>query len=276
MVIGDKFTLIRDQTIHETSRRQLFIAAEAMRRISAALLLFTAAGFASIASSASVPGPAAAMVDVPDTMAERVKPCVICHKQGDKTDANGYYPRIAGKPDGYLYNQLRNFRDGRRYYRPMALLLENLSDEYLLEMARYFSALKQPYPPPERVISTPEEIKLVRKLIEEGDPSRRIPPCRECHGKELMGTKPFIPGLLGLPRSYMIAQFGAWRSGGLMRRQSADCMSEIARQLTPQESNAIAAWLAAQPIPPNAEPGAGLSDEMGSRCGIDGPREAVR
>jgi cytochrome c553 len=61
-----------------------------------------------------------------------------------------------------------------------------------------------------------------------------------------------------------------------MRRQSADCMSEIARQLTPQESNAIAAWLAAQPIPQNAEPGTELSDEMARRCGIDGRREAVR
>jgi hypothetical protein len=27
--------------------------------------------------------------------------------------ADGYYPRIAGKPAGYLYNQLLNFRDGR-------------------------------------------------------------------------------------------------------------------------------------------------------------------
>jgi cytochrome c553 len=247
-----------------------------MRRTVVALLLFGFAGFPAITSSASVSGSAAAMVDVPDTMEERVKPCVICHKQDDKTGADGYYPRIAGKPDGYLYNQLRNFRDGRRYYRPMAILLENLSDEYLMEMARYFSRLKQPYPPPERMVSTPEEIKLVRKLIDDGDPARRIPSCRECHGKELMGTKPFIPGLLGLPRSYLIAQFGAWRSGGLMRRQSADCMSEIAKQLTPQESNAIAAWLAAQPIPQNAELGTGLSDEMSRRCGIDGRQEAVR
>lgn len=209
---------------------------------------------------------AAAPVDVPDTMAERMKPCIACHGSEDKMGRDVYYPRIAGKPEGYLFNQLRNFRDGWRYYRPMALLLENLSDQYLMEMAHYFSLLKQPYPPPERMVSTPEEIKLARKLIDQGDPVRKIPACSECHGKELMGTEPFIPGLLGLPRAYMIAQFGAWRSGGLMRRQTADCMSEIAKQLTSEETNAIATWLAAQPVPANAGPSDKLSVEMSRRC----------
>jgi cytochrome c553 len=240
-----------------------------MRRITVALLLSAAAALASTSAFA------ATKLNVPDTMAERVKPCVICHGQGNKGGAAAYYPQIAGKPEGYLYNQLRNFRDGRRYYRPMALLLENLSDDYLMEMARYFSTLKQAYPPPERMASTPEEIKVARKLIDEGDSSRKIPPCKECHGKELMGTKPFIPGLLGLSRSYMIAQFGAWRSGGLMRRQSADCMSEIAKQLTAQESNAVAAWIAAQPVPANTESASGLSDELSRRCGLVQQQEAV-
>ena len=30
-----------------------------------------------------------------------------------------------------LFKQLRNFRDGRRLYRPMAVLLEGLPDQYL-------------------------------------------------------------------------------------------------------------------------------------------------
>ena len=79
-----------------------------------------------------------------------------------------------------------------------------------------------------------------------------------------MGTRPFIPGLLGLPRVYMIAQFGAWRSGGLLRGQAADCMSEIAKQLTPEETNALAAWLAAQPAPANAGSVAGLPGNVPS------------
>ena len=205
-------------------------------------------------------------INVPDTMAERVKACVICHGTEDRVGRDGYYPRIAGKPEGYLFNQLRNFRDGRRYYRPMALLLADVSDTYLLEMAAYFSALKQPYPPPERTAVTHDELRVARKLISQGDAARKIPACVECHGKQLMGTAPFIPGLLGLPRAYLIAQFGAWRNGGVIRGHTPDCMSEIAKQLTPEETTTLAAWLAAQPVPENEGPDAVLPIEMARRC----------
>lgn len=220
-------------------------------------------------------GPAAAAsippVDAPDTMAERVKACIACHGLEDKEGRDAYYPRIAGKPEGYLFNQLRNFRDGRRHYRPMGLLLENLPDPYLRDMAAYFASLKQAFPPPEPLASSPAEIKLARRLITLGDPARKIPACVECHGKDLMGTAPFIPGLLGLPRVYIIAQFGNWQNGGLMRGQTPDCMSEIAQQLTTDEAGAIAAWLAAQPVletgAKHPAPAAALSAELARRCG---------
>lgn len=236
-----------------------------MRRLALIAVLF-AAGFAT----------AATPLDIPDTMAERVKACVICHGTEDKVGRDRYYPRIAGKPEGYLFNQLRNFRDGQRYYRPMALLLADVSDQYLREMAAYFSTLEQPYPPPERMASTPGETRLARKLIDRGDPTRDIPACIECHGKQLMGTAPFVPGLLGLPRAYMIAQFGAWKNGGLIRGRTPDCMSEIAKQLTLEETNAVAAWLATQPVPENTGPAAAFPVEMAKRCGSIVQRDNVK
>jgi cytochrome c553 len=185
---------------------------------------------------------------VPDTMTERVKACVTCHGPEDKEGRDAYYPRIAGKPEGYLFNQLRNFRDGRRYYQPMAWLLKGLPDQYLKEMANYFASLEQAFPPPEPMTLSSIEAERVRRLIYQGDPERKIPACAECHGKDLMGTPPFIPGLLGLPRIYIAAQFGNWQNGGLMRGQTPDCMSEIARQLTSEEAITVAKWLAAQPV----------------------------
>ncbi|SEO52016.1 Cytochrome c553 [Nitrosovibrio sp. Nv6] len=224
-----------------------------------ACLLFTASVMA-----ADIPP-----VYAPDTMAERVKACVICHGPEDKAGRDAYYPRIAGKPEGYLFNQLRNFRDGRRHYRPMALLLEGLPDQYLREMALYFASLQQAFPPPEPMTASPAEVALARKLITKGDSVRKIPACVECHGKDLMGTAPFIPGLLGLPRVYIIAQFGNWQHGALMRGQTPDCMSEIAKQLTTGEISAIAAWLAAQPVDESlkkADSGATLPPELARRC----------
>ena len=208
--------------------------------------------------------------NAPDTMEERVKPCVVCHGREDKKGRDAYYPRIAGKPEGYLFNQLRNFRDGKRHYQPMALLLEGLPDRYLWEMAAYFASLKQAFPPPEPMRASSTEIELARKLVTQGDPPRKIPACVECHGKDLMGTPPFIPGLLGLPRVYIIAQFGNWQHGGLMRGQTPDCMSEIAKQLTVNEASIIAAWLAAQPVSEalakREEARLNLPDELARRC----------
>ena len=75
----------------------------------------------------------------PDTMAARVQGCTACHGvHGEGTD-NDYFPRLAGKPADYLYNQLLNFREGRRRYPPMNYLVTYLSDDYLHQIATYFS-----------------------------------------------------------------------------------------------------------------------------------------
>ena len=59
-----------------------------------------------------------------DSMAQRTLPCTVCHGPQGRAAADGYYPRIAGKPAGYLFDQLLAFRDGRRRYGLMAHLLE--------------------------------------------------------------------------------------------------------------------------------------------------------
>ena len=45
-----------------------------------------------------------------DTLQQRVKPCTSCHGNEGRATREGYFPRIAGKPAGYLFNQLLNFR----------------------------------------------------------------------------------------------------------------------------------------------------------------------
>ena len=203
---------------------------------------------------------------VPDTLEERVKPCTICHEDADKTGADAYYPRIAGKPIGYLFNQLQNFRDGRRYYQPMAVLLENMSDEYMLEIARYFASMQYVYSRPEPHSLPPDEIQIARKLINKGDSARDLPACSACHGEALMGVEPFIPGLLGLPHAYLAAQFGGWRNGGVMRGQTPDCMSEIAKKLTQEEVYALAALLPSQPVAGETAKADTLDPELVQEC----------
>lgn len=185
---------------------------------------------------------------VPDTMAQRVVACTVCHgKEGRATNA-GYYPRIAGKPAAYLYNQLRNFRDGRRSNAAMTHLLGHLSDAYLREMADYFAGLDLPYPPPQTASAAANVLAQAQTLVLHGDAARKLPGCTQCHGNAMTGVLPAVPGLLGLPRDYIVGQLGAWQTG--KRHATApDCMGQIAKRLTVDEISAMATWLSSQALP---------------------------
>jgi cytochrome c553 len=203
-------------------------------------------------ASGAAAAPAAPIV-FQDSMAQRTLACTSCHGREGRAGPDGYYPRIAGKPAGYLYNQLLNFREGRRHYGLMAGLLDTLSDAYLYDIAQHFANLDLPYPEPARPKLPPEVLERGRTLALQGDPEKRIPSCASCHGKALTGVAPGFPGLLGLPRDYLNAQLGAWRTGQ-RRALAPDCMADIARRLAPDDLSAVTAFLAAEPLPKNPKP----------------------
>jgi len=203
---------------------------------------------------------------VPDTIAERVAACTICHGKEGRATREGYFPRIAGKPAGYLFNQLVNFREGRRHYALMAYLVDHLTDAYLQEIAEHFAALDLPYPPPQPGTSAAQVGGQGEALVRKGDPRRNVPACVQCHGQALMGVNPAIPGLLGLSRDYLHGQLGHWKTGE-RRAHAPDCMSKIAGVLTDEEIGAVAAWLASQPVPHNARPAPALAEPLPMECG---------
>ncbi len=205
-----------------------------------------------------------------DDMAERTRACTACHGEQGKAGPDGYYPRLAGKPAGYLFNQLKNFQEGRRHYNLMTRLVDPLSDTYLKEMANYFANLKLPYPPaarpPERVSQL---ILLVgKKLALEGDSTRNVPACSTCHGAQLTGIQPNVPGLLGLPLDYLNAQLGAWQTH--QRKAAApDCMSDIIQRLSSEDLVAVATWLSTQNVPLTSLPAKQIAAPLKApwRCG---------
>lgn len=186
-------------------------------------------------------------------MAERTAACTACHGTQGKAGPDGYYPRLAGKPAGYLYNQLRNFQEGRRHYALMAGLLAPLGADYLHGMATYFSELDVPYPPPARSNASAAVLERGKTLVLQGDKALGLPACVACHGSALTGVQPHTPGLLGLPRDYLNAQLGGWQTGQ-RKAHAPDCMATIARKLSPQDVNAASQWLSSQPLPSPTKP----------------------
>ncbi len=243
-----------------------------------AVAVMMAAGAATSATSATAPAavtPAASATRAPvaDTMAQRVMACSVCHGAEGRSTNQGYFPRIAGKPAGYLFNQLVNFRDGRRQYALMTYLVDHLSDAYLVEMAEYFAAQDLPYPPPPArstsaatAAAASAEMARGQVLVMQGDAARKLPACVQCHGQALTGVNPSIPGLLGLPRDYLNAQMGAWRTGQ-RHAVAPDCMATVARALSPEDIGAISSWLSAQPLPANTHPAAPSRAPLPLPCG---------
>lgn len=243
------------------------------------LLLSTAAVWAPLlaadattttASTTAIAAAPATARTVPDTMAQRVLACTACHgKEGRATNA-GYFPRIAGKPAAYLYNQLRNFRDGRRTNAAMTHLIGHLSDAYLREMADHFASLDLPYPPPQTANAPAAVLAQAQTLVQHGDAARKIPACTQCHGSAMTGVLPAFPGLLGLPRDYLVGQLGAWQTDK-RRATTPDCMAQIAKRLSDEEISAIATWLSAQSLPAQTHAVAASTAPLPVECG-SGPR----
>src|SRR3979490_476352 len=63
-----------------------------------------------------------------NSIAERTRARTPCHGKEGRATADGYFPRIAGKPQGYLFNQLVNFRDGRRQNAAMIYMVQHMTD----------------------------------------------------------------------------------------------------------------------------------------------------
>jgi len=221
-----------------------------------------AAGVLRAAAAAGAPGP----VTVADTLEQRVKPCAACHGDQGRATERGFYPRIAGKPAGYLYNQLDNFRSGRRGNSTMAYFVEQMSDDYLREIAGHFAGLDLPYAPPQTIGAPPAELARGEALVRQGDAARGVPACTRCHGAAMTGVLPAVPGLLGLARGYLVEQFGAWRNGQ-RKALAPDCMASIATTLSPQDIAAVVTWLSSQPVSGPPAPASTLERPLPMACG---------
>lgn len=204
-----------------------------------------------------------------DGMAERLAACAACHgKHGEGVQGAEYYPHLAGKPAGYLFEQLKAYRDGRRVNPQMVWLVQFADDAWLREIAGYYAAM----PPRAHAADTgadqltPERRARAERLVREGDPARHVPACSACHGADLAGLEPGIPATVGLPADYIVAQFGHWRNG-TRRALPPDCMHDVAEAIAPDDIRAIATWLSQQSNPEGTRPAPAGSFAPPEDCG---------
>jgi cytochrome c553 len=64
--------------------------------------------------------------------------CVMCHGDGGLSTMPGT-PSLAGQPEVYLANQLRQFRDGKRHNEVMNVIAKPMSDADIDNVYAYFA-----------------------------------------------------------------------------------------------------------------------------------------
>jgi cytochrome c553 len=112
---------------------------------------------------------------------------------------------------------------------------ENLSSTAAHELATYFSTL----PPHAANDGSRELAGAGRTIYEMGIPEANIASCLVCHGPNAEGIRE-IPRLGGLAYSYLKRRLDQWGEGF---HAAAGPMPQIARNLSPNEIEALASYL---------------------------------
>lgn len=154
------------------------------------------------------------------------KTCITCHgEKGISTDTN--FPNLAGQKQGYLNQEIKAFRDGKRSNPQMLPFVSKLSDGDITQLAAYFSRQKN-------------ETKASKTYNKKGENVRAR--CVSCHGMTGITVTELWPNLAGQQAKYLQKQLHAFKSG---ERQSP-IMEVIAKELTDTQIEAVAEYYSQQ------------------------------
>lgn len=172
--------------------------------------------------------------------------CFTCHGLDGGGDGASV-PRLAGLDAGYLLKQMQDYGAGRRRDPVMRRVVRPLGDRERRAVAEYYAGL--PVPPREAGTAIPaatDATGAAQRLYHQGDPSRRLAACADCHGPRGEGGGPANPALAGQPADYAAEQLRRFAEGE-RRNDPRGVMWAVARALDADERAALAAYLAAEP-----------------------------
>jgi cytochrome c553 len=144
--------------------------------------------------------------------------CALCHGHYGQGILGGKYPRIAGMPEYYLMNALRDYQNDERSYSAMLVVggLQTADDHDLMDLAAYISDLDlaEDYP---LDVPGPEGASVRKgKRLYKGD-------CKTCHGRKGEGkTRKESPPLRGQYHEYLMRQIALFKNNERIHADDPD------------------------------------------------------
>lgn len=162
--------------------------------------------------------------------------CVDCHGE------NGYAedlanPHLIGQSAAAIYKQLNDYRSGARSHKDMTRISRELAPAQLAQMAAFYAGSSSRQALGRRFQFPNEQI---RKIAEQGDASRGLPPCESCHARGSGGPIE-TPAIFGQNQDYLAGQLRMYRSGE-RRNDLYMRMRTIAAKLTEAEIDQLAEY----------------------------------
>lgn len=185
--------------------------------------------------------------------------CARCHGGAGSHPTSPLVPILAGQKPEYLARALHNYATGTRPSGIMQPVAAELDEGEITRLAAYYASLpssRSPHSHPGAdEASRKNVIATGRAVATGGVPGQGIPPCLSCHGQE---HSALFPRLAGQHAAYVAGQLRVWKSGLRDTTVPGRIMATIARRLSEDQIEAVAAYFASLDAPPRGAPeGAG-------------------
>lgn len=161
-------------------------------------------------------------------LAELVPTCLACHGE-DGVPNYAESPIIDGQHEGYLYIQLRDYKNGSRRHEVMSEIVKDLTRQDLKDLAGFFA--KRPWPRLQQTAEEGDDV-VAERLASAGM-------CKECHLGGYLGDST-VPRLAGQLTSYLVVTMRAFKT---KERANNAAMSSLLDTYTDEEIDALARYL---------------------------------
>ena len=165
--------------------------------------------------------------------------CTRCH--GADGAGGGAFPNLTIQDQGYLTRSLTAFANGQRRSGFMQVVASTLSPRQIEALARYYAGL-----PRRATEAAAAASPLGQRIALVGLPGEGLGACAGCHGVTKAAAKAY-PLLDGQSRWYVANQLRVFKAGGRGGIEGRNSMTVIARRMTDDQIEAVAAYYAAQP-----------------------------
>jgi cytochrome c553 len=170
-----------------------------------------------------------------------VRNCARCHGDASATPVSLLVPSLNGQSAAYLELALTNYADGRRPSGIMQPIAASVEAADRSRLAAFYAALT----PSVRTATTATDARIEQghRIATAGVPGRRIPACLTCHGDSGRATYPRLAGQSG---AYLASQLRLLQTDARAHTPQGAIMTPIARLLSPEEIEAVAAYFDSQ------------------------------